>query len=67
MRNKYCIIKENDTYAEVILMKNINEFLYGSVLKVTRNDTIETIEKNFKDMKVAGQDTVVIWPGFFWW
>lgn len=48
-------------------MKNINEFLYGSVLKVTRNDTIETIEKNFKDMKAAGQDTVVIWPGFFWW
>ncbi len=48
-------------------MKNINEFLYGSVLKVTRNDTPETIDKCFADMKAAGQDTVVIWPSFFWW
>ena len=48
-------------------MKCINEFLYGSVLKVTRNDTAETVEENFAKMKAAGQDTVVIWPAFYWW
>ncbi len=48
-------------------MKEINEFLYGSVLKVTRRDTPETIEKCLTDMKKAGQDTVVIWPAVYWW
>ena len=48
-------------------MLKINEFLYGSVLKVSRDDTPETIEKCFSMMKASGQDTVVIWPAFFWW
>ena len=48
-------------------MIKIDEFLYGSVLKVTRNDTNESIEKCFSMMKAANQDTVVIWPAFYWW
>ena len=31
----------------------IDEFLYGSVLKVTRDDTNESIEKCFSMMKAA--------------
>lgn len=41
--------------------------LYGSVLKVTREDTIEDIEKIFMQMKECNFDTVVIWPAAFWW
>ena len=42
-------------------------FLHGSVIKLTREDTPETIEQNFLQMKEAGLDTVVIWPAAFWW
>ena len=42
-------------------------FLYGSVIKLTREDTPETIEKNFLQMKDSGFDTVVVWPAAFWW
>lgn len=41
--------------------------MYGSVLKVTREDTIEDIGKIFEKMKGCGFDTVVIWPSCFWW
>lgn len=44
-----------------------NEFLYGTVIKLTREDTPETVERNFLQMKEAGFDTVVVWPAAFWW
>lgn len=40
---------------------------YGSVLKLTREDTPETIENSFIKMKECGMNTVVIWPSAFWW
>lgn len=40
---------------------------HGAVLKVTREDTRETIEKNFELMRGCGLNTVVIWPAAFWW
>ena len=43
------------------------EFLYGAVLKLTREDTSETIENNFIQMRESGLDTVVIWPAVYWW
>lgn len=42
-------------------------FYHGAVLKLTREDTAETIEKNFELMRGCGLDTVVIWPACFWW
>lgn len=42
-------------------------FHYGSVLKVTREDTLEDIENIFIKMKSSGFNTVVIWPAAFWW
>lgn len=42
-------------------------FFYGAVIKLTREDTIEDIERNFKNMKKSGLDTVVVWPSAFWW
>ena len=44
-----------------------NTFRYGSVLKVTRYDTKEDIERNLSLMKDCGMNTVVIWPAAFWW
>lgn len=41
--------------------------IYGSVLKVTRQDTIEDIKNTFLKMKECGHNTVVIWPAAFWW
>ncbi len=45
----------------------IDKFCYGSVLKVTREDTLADIERNFLIMKECGFDTTVIWPSSFWW
>ena len=42
-------------------------FLYGAVLKLTREDTPEDIERNLIQMKEAGLYTVVVWPAAFWW
>ncbi|MBQ6824598.1 MAG: beta-galactosidase [Clostridia bacterium] len=42
-------------------------FLYGTVLKVTREDTLADLERHFQMMVDAGLDTVVIWPSAFWW
>ena len=42
-------------------------FLYGAVIKLTRQDTIEDIKRNFKQMREAGLDTAVVWPAAFWW
>ena len=42
-------------------------FKYGSVLKLTRYDTLDDIERNFALMRDCGMDTVVIWPAAFWW
>lgn len=44
-----------------------NNFLYGSVLKLTRRDTITDIERHFELMRDCGMDTVVVWPSSFWW
>lgn len=44
-----------------------NNFSYGSVLKLTRRDTIADIEKRFSLMRDCGMDTVVVWPSSFWW
>lgn len=42
-------------------------YSYGAVLKLTREDTPETIEDNFRKMKECGMNTAVIWPATFWW
>ena len=42
-------------------------FLYGAVIKLTREDTLEDIELNFKRMRESGLDTAVVWPAAFWW
>lgn len=42
-------------------------FTYGTVIKLTREDTLEDIERNFTKMRSAGLDTAVIWPSAFWW
>ena len=44
-----------------------NNFSYGSVLKLTRRDTIADIERHFSLMRDCGMDTVVVWPSSFWW
>lgn len=44
-----------------------SRFNYGSVLKVTRYDTLEDIEKTFIQMSENGFNTCVIWPATFWW
>lgn len=41
--------------------------MHGSVLKVTRQDTLQDIERHFNTMKENGLDTAVIWPSSFWW
>lgn len=46
---------------------NSKEFLYGAVLKVTREDTLEDIRRHFMQMTESGLNTVVIWPASFWW
>lgn len=43
------------------------EFRHGTVLKLTRYDTPQTIEQSFGLMRDNGIDTVVIWPAAFWW
>ena len=43
-----------------------SDFLYGAVLKLTREDTLADIERNFVQMREAGLDTAVIWPAAFW-
>ena len=47
------------------LMKK--DFSHGTVLKLTRYDTPETITRDFSLMKENGIDTVVIWPAAFYW
>ncbi len=42
-------------------------FHYGSVLKLTREDTKQSIRKNLMQMKECGFNTVVIWPAAFYW
>lgn len=44
-----------------------SRFNYGSVLKVTRHDTLEDIEKIFIQMSESGFNACVIWPATFWW
>ena len=45
----------------------MNQFRLGAVLKLTREDTLADIEKNFAGMKDAGFNTCVVWPAAFWW
>ena len=46
---------------------NIKPFRYGAVLKITRQDTLSNIEKQFSMMRDCGMNTAVVWPAFFWW
>ena len=43
------------------------DFLYGAVMKLTRQDTLEDIERNLVQMKNSGLDTAVVWPAVYWW
>jgi len=43
------------------------QWKYGAVLKLTRNDTKETIADAFQKMKACGMNTVVVWPAAFYW
>ena len=43
------------------------QFGFGAVLKLTRYDTMEDIEKSFQTMKACGMNTVVVWPAAFYW
>lgn len=43
------------------------QYPYGSVLKVTREDTAESISKTFAQMRSSGLNTVVIWPPVYYW
>lgn len=43
------------------------KFKYGSVLKLTRYDTKESIEASFAKMRECGMNTVVVWPAAFYW
>ncbi len=40
---------------------------FGSVLKVTRDDTPEALDAHLALMKQYGHNTVVIWPAAFYW
>ena len=44
-----------------------NDFKYGSVLKLTRYDTKQTIEAALSKMRDCGMNTVVVWPAAFYW
>ena len=43
------------------------QFGFGAVLKLTRYDTMESIEDCFQKMKACGMNTVVVWPAAFYW
>ncbi|SFK83489.1 Beta-galactosidase GanA [Paenibacillus sp. 1_12] len=45
----------------------MKSFPYGSVLKVQREFTLETIKKKLDSMSECGMNFVVIWPAVFWW
>ena len=42
-------------------------FDFGAVLKLTRYDTMESIEDCFQKMRACGMNTVVVWPAAFYW
>ena len=44
-----------------------SRFNYGSVFKITREDSLTSIENNLLQMKQSGFNTVVVWPACFWW
>lgn len=44
-----------------------SKFNYGAVFKITREDTLDSIKSNLKQMKENGFNTIVVWPAFFWW
>ena len=44
-----------------------SKFNYGAVFKITREDTLDSIEANLTQMKQSGFNTVVVWPSYFWW
>lgn len=48
-------------------MKKQQEFVYGAVLKVERENTPEDIRRSFAAMKEIGFNTVVVWPSVYWW
>lgn len=45
----------------------MTEYPYGSVFKVTRQDTEESIRNAFAHMQGSGFNTVVIWPPAYYW
>lgn len=48
-------------------MEKNQEFVYGAVLKVERENTLADIRKSFAAMKDIGFNTVVVWPAVYWW
>lgn len=48
-------------------MEKGKEFVYGAVLKIEREQTLEDIRGSLKEMKDIGLDTVVVWPAVYWW
>jgi beta-galactosidase len=45
----------------------MSDFLYGTVLKIQREFSIDDIKKKMNDIKGIGFNTIVIWPSVFWW
>ncbi|MBQ5748812.1 MAG: beta-galactosidase, partial [Oscillospiraceae bacterium] len=45
----------------------MQNYPYGSVYKVTREDDAATIRRDFEMMRDSGMDTVVIWPPAYYW
>lgn len=42
-------------------------FLYGAVIKVEREHSMEQVFGMMDKMKAIGMNTVVIWPAVYWW
>lgn len=49
------------------MSKKYDDFVYGAVFKVEREQSMKEIRANFRSMKEIGFDTVVIWPAVYWW
>lgn len=63
----FVLIKEFSLWERKKDMEKNQEFVYGAVLKVERENTMEDIRENFLRMKEIGFNTVVVWPAVYWW
>lgn len=59
--------KKNFSAERMKKMEKKQEFVYGAVLKVERENTLDDIQKSFEAMKDIGFNTVVVWPAVYWW